>query len=238
MKRVYPTVAKLCLPMVLGGVLSCGNNATLLNPAFVNTLSGTYYPRTPGPNASFVLARAVNETREVVTFIVTVEKRELVRDEDGNPQFLDDGDGDPNTVGPPLTVDVLESRRLTTFPTGRAGELGVVFPCDDVAIIRIGLGENLLPTDAAVFVTGGGPAGAPGFGVPASDLNPLSLFAGNFNCGDTVIFRAIESTGVAGGVSVSAFLLPGSEQPSSFQGPNTFVNLEQFLETQVREGGP
>lgn len=230
MKHVYPTVAKLCLPLVLGGVLSCGNNATLLNPAFVNTLSGTYYPRTPGPNASFILVRAVNETREVVTFIVTVEKREFVRDENGNPQF-DDNDN-------PITRDVRESRRLTTFPTGRAGELGVVFPCDVSAIIRIGLGENLLPTDAAVFVGGGGPAGAPGFGVPASDLNPLSLAASNFNCGDTVIFRAIESVGVPGGVSVSAFLLPGSEQPSSFQGPNTFVNLEQFLETQVREGGP
>jgi hypothetical protein len=71
--------------------------------------------------------------------------------------------------------------------------------------------------------------------VPAGDLNPLLLEVGNFNCGDTIIFRAFVSTGAVGGVALQSFLLPGSEQPSIFRGPNTFVNLEQFLESQVRE---
>jgi hypothetical protein len=29
--------------------------------------------------------------------------------------------------------------------------------------------------------------------------------------------------------------LPGYEQPSVFSGPDTFVNYERFLETQVQE---
>lgn len=209
---------------------SCGNNASLFNPAFVNTLSGTYFPRTPGPGADFILVRAVNETAQNVNFIVTVERREFVLDNNGNPQYDENGN--------PITRNFLESRELNTFPTGRASELGVLFPCDVSPVLRIGLGETLLPTDAAVFVGGGGPAGAPGFGVPAAGLNPLSLFEGNFNCGDTVIFRAFTNTGVPGNVSIQVFLLPGSEQPFEFRGPNTFVNLQNFLETQVREQGP
>ncbi len=223
-------LAVVCMSVVTALGLSCGNGGGLLNPAFVNTLYGTYFPRTPGPSADFILVRVVNETTQVATFEVTVERRDFVLDDDGNPQYDDNGD--------PITRDFLERRELTTFPVGRASELGVLFPCDVSPVIRIGLGENLLPTDAAVFVGGGGPGGAPGFGVPAAGLNPLDLFAGNFNCGDTIIYRAITSTGVPGNVIVQSFLLPGSEQPSLFNGPNTFVNLQNFLETQVREEGP
>ncbi len=80
--------------------------------------------------------------------------------------------------------------------------------------------------------------GAAGFGVSAANLNPLQLFAGNFNCGDTIIFRAFRSTGLAGGVSLQSFLLPGSEQPSVFGGPSTFLNYAELLESQVREEEP
>ena len=102
----------------------------------------------------------------------------------------------------------------------------------------VGLGENLLPTDAAVFVGGGGVGGAEGFGVPAGDLYPLQLAVGNFNCGDTIIYQAFRTTGIAGGVALQSFLLPGSEQPSSFTGPSTFVNYEEYRESQIRSIEP
>lgn len=209
---------------------SCGNGAGLFNPAFVNTFQGGVFPLTPGPRADFVLVRTVNETPDLVTFIVTIERRVVDLDAEGNPQFDD--------VGNPVTSLVNETVRLNTVPGGRAAEMGVVFPCDVSPVTRVGLGENLLPSDAAAFVGGGGPAGSPGFGIPVGNLNPLDIADSNFNCGDTIIFRAIESTGVTGGIALESFLLPGSEQPSIFNGPNTFVNLQSFLESQIREDVP
>ena len=182
---------------------------------------------TPGPGAAFVLVRVVNETNQVVEFIVTIEREVLVVDEQGDFQQDDQGDF--------ITRPERETVRLTTDATGLATELGVLFPCGESPVTAVGLGENLLPTDAAIFVGGEGAGGATGFGVSAGNLNPLLLDVGNFNCGDTVIFRAFVSSGVAGGVALQSFLLPGSEQPSIFNGPDTFVNLEQFLESQVRE---
>ena len=99
------------------------------------------------------------------------------------------------------------------------------------------MGENLLQGDTAVFVDSEGIGGAAGFGVVAGDLNPLQL-PDNFNCGDTVIFRAFESSAVAGGVALQAYRLRSLNQPSIFSGPDTFVNLERFLESQVREDEP
>jgi hypothetical protein len=84
-------------------------------------------------------------------------------------------------------------------------------------------------------VGGEGAGGATGIGVRAESLNALSLAEGDFNCGDTVIFRAIVQTGLAGGIKLQSFLLPGYEQPRDFSGPSTFVNFQQFLETQVSE---
>ncbi len=205
----------------------CGVSSAVLNPAFVNTVSGGVVPVTPGPGADFILVRGHNDTSQPIEFIVTIEREVLVLDEEGNIQFDD--------LGNFVTQSVRQTVQLNTFPGGLTNDLGVVFPCAQSPITLVGLGENLLPTDAAVFVGGGGPAGIEGFGVTAENLNPLSLEAGNFNCGDTIIFDAIQSTGVPGGVAVTAFLLPGSEQPSVFQGPDTFVNLEQFLQSQVRE---
>ncbi len=205
----------------------CGVSSAVLNPAFVNTVVGGVVPVTPGPGADFILVRGHNDTNQPVEFIVTIEREVLVLDDNGNIQFDD--------LGNFVTQSVRRTVLLNTFPGGLTNDLGVVFPCKVSPVTLIGLGENLLPTDAAVFVDGGGAGGIEGFGVTAGNLNPLSLAAGNFNCGDTVIFEAIQSSSVPGGVALLAFLLPGSEQPSEFQGPNTFVNLEQFAQSQVRE---
>lgn len=207
-------------------VVGCGN-ATVFNPAFVNTVSGGIVPVTPGPGANFILVRVLNSTNQVLEFIVTIEREIPVLDADGNAQRDQDGNFITNTDR--------ESVRLNTGGTGNATELGILFPCDVSPVTKVGLGENLLPTDAAVFVGGGGAGGATGFGVPAGDLNPLDLFAGNFNCGDTIVFRAFVQTGKAGGIGLQSFLLPGFEQPSVFSGPDTFVNYERFLQTQLRE---
>ena len=206
---------------------ACGSTATVFNPAFLNTLSGGYLPVTPGPGAAFVLVRVVNDTTQVVEFVVTIEREVLVVDDDGN--FEQDEQGNFITVPERKTVNV------TTNATGLATDMGVLFPCGESPVTLVGLGANLLPTDAAVFVGGEGAGGAAGFGVPAGSLYPLSLKAGNFNCGDTIIFQAFVSTGVAGGVSLLSWLLPGSEQPDEFRGPDTFVNLEDYIESQVSE---
>ncbi len=223
--RLIP-VALLVLGMAPSG---CGN-AGILNPALINTFVGGVVPLTPGPTAAFVFVRCVNETDQPVEFIVTIQRNVLVTDDEGNFEV--------DELGQFVTRPERETVRLTTLPNGQARELGVLFACGESPVTHVGLGENLLPTDAAVFVGGLGVAGAEGFGVPADDLNPLQLFEGNFNCGDTIIFRAFRSTGLAGGVSLQSFLLPGSEQPSVFSGPSTFVNYAALLESQVREEEP
>ncbi len=226
--------ARIVLALLVAAVLitpGCGNGAAgVFNPAFINAVFGGFTPVTPGPGAAFVFVRAVNTTPEVVEFIVTIERLELVKDEDGNFQVDEEGNF--------ITEQVRETVRLSTFPTGQAAELGVLFPCGESPVTLVGLGDNLLPTDSAVFVGGEGPAGTGGFGVSAEGLNPLSLEAGNFNCGDTIIFRAFESRGQPGGVGLETLLLPGSEQPSEFPGHDTFVNYETFLESQRRDDDP
>ena len=206
-------------------VAGCGTTASIFNPAFVNPLLGGIVPVTPGPVAAFVLVRCVNETGQPVEFIVTIQRSLLVTDDEGVYQIDDDG----NFITRPERSTV----RLSTAAEGRASELGVLFPCGQSPITHVGLGENLEPTDAAVFVGGQGTGGAAGYGVAAGDLNPLQLEVDppNFVCGDTVIFRAFRSTAVAGGVALQSFLLPGSEQPSTFQGPSTFANVESYLQS-------
>ncbi len=211
--------------LLVGICAGCGNG--IFNPAFVNTFSGGVFPLTPGPGADFVLVRVVNETSQVAEFTVTIERDVIEVDDDGNPLVDDDG----NLITRPLR----ETKRLTTTNVSPANELGVLFDCSTSPINIVGLGENLLPTDAAVFIGGGGTGGMVGFGIPASTVNPLSRAAGNFGCGDTIIFRAILSTGVTGGVRIESFRLPGSTQPSNFSGPSTFVNLQAFLESQTPE---
>jgi hypothetical protein len=209
---------------------ACGGNVSIFNSAAVNTFVGGQTPVTPGPAAAFVLVRALNETGQIAEFIITIERDVLVRDDAGNLQV--------DELGSFITRPERETVRLTTGATGNATDMGVLFSCDESPIKLIGLGEDLLPTNAAVFVGGSGAGGTTGFGVTAGDLNPLSLESGNFNCGDTVIFRAFRSPGVAGGVDLQSFLLPGSEQPSIFTGPSTFSNLAAFLQSQIREDEP
>ena len=216
--------ASLALLLIAAG---CGGIGTFFNPAFINTANGGVVPVTPGPEADFILVRTVNATGQTVEFVVTIEREVLVLDENGSTQQDENGDF--------VTRKELRTVRLNTGATGNATEMGVLFPCSVTPITRIGLGENLLPTDAAVSVGGQGAGGAGGFGVPAGGLNPLDLYTGNFNCGDTVTFRAFQATGQAGGVGLEVFLLPGSEQPSVFSGPNTFVNFQAYLESLTPE---
>jgi len=225
--KVASLVTVLGSAALLLATTSCGSSFSLLNPAFVNTFSGGQVPVTPGPGAAFVLVRTVNQTDQNVEFIVTIERAVLVQDSTGNFQVDDQGNF--------VTVPERQTVRLNTGATGLANETGVLFPCGESPVTIVGLGEGLLPTDAAIFVGGAGAGGGVGFGVPAGSLNPLRLDVGNFNCGDTIVFRAFTSVGVAGGVALQTFLLPGSEQPSIFNGPSTFTNLADFLATQQQD---
>lgn len=233
MKTVF---AKIMAVALCGSVLTgCTGTASFLNPSFVNAFQGGQFPVTPGPNAAFVFVRCVNTTQNVVTFFVTAERTQLALDDQGRPQLSETGEL--------ITETVVENVELTTEPSGRASEQGYLFECANSTVDRVGLGENLLPGDAAVFIIDPGefdptnPLGAQiGNGIEASSVgvNPLSLAQNNFNCGDTIIFRAFNSTGSAGGVRVETFLLPGSEQPFNVS-RQTFLNYERFLENQVRE---
>jgi len=224
-KAVSTTVLIGCGALgLLVPAAGCESTATVFNPAFLNELYGGQVPVTPGPGAAFVLVRAINETDQNVEFIVTVEQEVLVVDEDGNYQQDDQG----NYITQPKRVTL----SLDTG-VGQASEGGLLFSCSPSPVTIVGLGKDLLPTDAAVFVGGEGAGGAAGFGVPAGGLNPLQWAAGNFDCGDTIIYRAFVSSGVVGGVALQVYLLRGSEQPDIFSGPDTFVNLANYLESQV-----
>lgn len=207
------------------GVLAYGcGNLGFFSPELINTLSGGVVPFTPGPAAAFVLVRAANETGQTAEFIVTIERSVRVLDDAGNVQ-LDD-------AGLIITRQERETRRLITGATGRAAEVGTLFPCGDTPVTVVGLGRNLDANDTAVFVGGGGATGAAGTGIPVGDLNPLQLSVGNFNCGDTIIFRAFVDRRIGGGVGLQTLLLPGSEQPDEFLLASTFANYAAFLEAQ------
>lgn len=216
--------------LAAGVALGVGCGSGVFNPAFVNSVSGGVFPIAPGPGADFVLVRGLNVTGQNVEFIVTIERDELVLDDGGNAQ-VDDG-------GNFITRSIRETVNLQTGPVGSSTDSGTLFPCDVSPVTIVGLGEDLLPTDAAIFVGGAGAGGQAGFGVTASGLNPLTLEAGNFACGDTIIFQAFQSVGVPGGIAIQAFLLEGSSQPSEFSGPDTFVNYQRFIESQEPEDEP
>ncbi len=211
--------------------LSCGDNLTLLNPSFLNFLEGGQVPITPGPNAAFVLVRVVNQTRgQAISFVVTAEIARAARDDEGQLQR------DEN--GAVVTELVMETHRVQTFPVGNASEAGVLFSCaaGAQAVERVGLGENLLPSDRGVFLNSAA-GGVAGLGVQAG-VNALNRTDGDFRCGDTVTFEVIDTIGVPGNVKVRSFLLQGELQPNQFAGPDTFRNFAQFLQTQVREEEP
>ena len=209
---------------VVAGLVAAGCSNT-----FVNLTSGGVFPLTPGPGADFVLVRVVNETNSNAEFIVTIEREVFQRDEDGNV-ILDE-------FSNPLTLSVRETKRLNTLVAAPGNEMGVLFPCSESPINLIGLGENLLPNDTAVFLGGGGAGFGAGSGVVVGNFQALSrlLPPTNVVCGDTVIFRAILSSRSVGTVKLESFLLPGFEQPDQFAGPNTFVNYQSFLESQLSD---
>lgn len=216
------------LTLVTGCVSQADDASDIFNPAFINTFWGGQFPLTPGPGAAYVMVRVVNETNQQVEFIVTIEREVLAVNENG--EFYQDATGNWVT----MTVQE-EPVSIQTTATGQSTEAGVLFTCSDSPVTVVGLGENLLPTDSAVFVDGDGAGGASGFGVPVGSLNPLTLASGNFNCGDTIIYQAFISTGQVGGVGLAVYLLPGSEQPDEFTGPDTFVNLQDYLAAQGGE---
>ncbi|MCH7873040.1 MAG: hypothetical protein IID33_15195 [Planctomycetes bacterium] len=220
--RFIRTLAPFALGtgLLLGG---CG----FFDPSFLNTFTGGIFPRTPGPNAAFVLVLGDNDTSRTVEFIVTIERNVLDLDDTGAAQIDENGQF--------LTEPVRETVRLCTPPGGGAQRLGTLFACGESPVTLVGLGENLLPTDRHVLVGGDCGTSAPGSGITVPNLNPLEIAVGNFNCGDTIIFQALEDSSVAGGISVRVLLLPGSEQPGTFSGPNTFANLTDFLDAQRRE---
>lgn len=221
-KRFQQTAAPLalCASLVFGG---CG----IFDPQFRSTVTGGEVPRTPGPNAAFVLVLGDNETDRTVEFIITIERNVLDLDDTGSAQLDENGQF--------LVKPVRETVRVCTPPGGGAQRLGTLFACGDEPVTLVGLGDDLQPTDRHILVGGDCDSSAPGTGITVPSLNPLQLSTGNFNCGDTIIFQALVNSAVAGGISVQVLLLPGSEQPSEFAGPNTFANLTSFLDAQRRE---
>jgi hypothetical protein len=202
-------------PMVTLLALAWGCASTLVfNPAFVNTATGDVFPLTPGDRAGFVLVRGNNSTPQAIEFVVTAER--LVLSEE-NP--------DETTV-------ITETYNLLTQPQNQANDLGVLIECP---VLRVGLGENIdRPQSEPGLFIGATAVGVGGFGVP-SGINPLDSEFGNFDCGDTIVYRAAEAGGSVGGVVVAAFVLDDETQPDQIQGIDTFVNTRTLIEEQQLE---
>lgn len=210
------TILVLTGTMFLNGGCDTPTQALIFNPAFVNTTRGGIVPLAPGAISGFVLVRATNETQNDIEFLVTAEfEREVV-----------------NEMGESTVLTERETVRLQTFAGSQVNEAGVLFDCTDLR--RIGLGEDLLRPDTEPGLFLGTIIGqVQGFAVP-SGLNPLDMNAGNFSCGDTVIFQVAQAGNEVGGVEVFSFVLDGDTQPVDFVGPQTFENVRFFLEEQAQ----
>ncbi len=207
MHKLNIAAGMVVLAWVGAGLLGC--NASLFNPSFVNQQTGDVYPLAPGARSSFILIRANNTTSRAIEFVITAERQAP----------------DPNN--PDATVTELETRRVFTRPVSGANDVGVLMDCP---VARIGLGEVLdqPQTEPGLFV-GAQAVGAGGFGVPPN-VNPLDASVGNFECGDTIVFRAAQSASVAGGVTVGAFVLDADTQPVVIRGLDTFLNARTLIE--------
>lgn len=194
-------------------ILAAGgcNPVLFLNPAFINTTTGSVFPLTPGDRAGFVLVRGNNATQDSIEFVVTAERQVIATDGSGE------------------TIIETQTFRLLTQPVQLANDIGVVIECP---VLRVGLGEDLNRpgTEPGVFV-GATAAGAGGFGIPAN-VNPLDASVGNFACGDTVVFQAAVAGNVVGGIAVASFVLDADSQPTEVIGPDTFVNMRTLIEQQ------
>lgn len=221
-----PVIRSLAITLAVSG---CG--VSVFNPAFVNSQSGGVHPVTPGPGAAFVLVRVVNDTVLDASFVVSIERSVLVRNEDGTPAVDD--------FGNPFTEDKVETKELDTVSTPPGNENGHLFPCGDSPVNVVGLGDDLADLNStAVFLRVPGSGGLQGFGISAREVPPLSREAGNFNCGDTIIFHAFSSQNSVGGVGLRSLLLRGEEQPAEFSGASTFETAQSVLETLIPENNP
>lgn len=202
--------------LAIGAAIATGCSPIFLNPSFINSTSGELFPLVPGPDNGLVLIRAVNNTSERLTFIITVERSTEITDTDGSAG----------------TITQAETVELFTQPEALSNEAGVLFECTaENPITRIGLGRNLNQpeTESGLFVGGFGDV-IPGFGVPGN-INPLANDppdVNNFKCGDTVIFQAIQSIAAPGGFRVKPFVLPYELQPEETV-RNTFRVAADFL---------
>jgi hypothetical protein len=213
--RMRKRRALLVLVGLAAGVLGCGDAGAIFNPSFLNYATGGVIPLTPGPASGFVLVRARNNTADAIEFIVTVEREVEVTP-------------DPGVDAPITTAIERETFRLITIPDNLANDVGILFDCP---VTRVGLGENIdrpaeepglfIGTEAGGFIQG--------FGVPGN-VNPLDTRAGNFACGDTVIFEASTRVGTVGNVSVASFVLPAENQPAAVSGPDTFNNARSLVD--------
>ncbi len=101
------------------------------------------------------------------------------------------------------------------------GDASLILPCP---VDRITLG-NLNDPNAIGFRVG----------IPGQQKIEVvwaqdPLVAGfSYNCGDTVIFQAIDDQNSSGGILVSTGLIGGASQTGPFTGPDTFANLEALL---------
>ena len=115
----------------------------------------------------------------------------------------------------------------TLRPISGANDLGVLVDCP---VVRIGLGEDLnRPTTSPGVFVGAEEVGVGGIGVPAN-VNPLDSDAGNFDCGDTIVFQAVEANNTSGGVVVRSYVLDDEAFTTNVQGSDTFVNARSLLE--------
>lgn len=193
----------------------CGD-PTLLNPAFVNSTQGTLFPVAPRPESGLILVRAVNTTTTAMSFLVTIERATIVEDVGGTGQS-----------------SLAQTTDVFTTPGAQANEAGTLFECTtENPISRIGLGENLnRPTSEPGLFVGGADDIVQGFGVPPN-INPLSSDQNDFQCGDTVIYRVLESNSAPGGFKVEAFVIAWETQGPTVR--NTFGVAGEFL----NGGGP
>ncbi|MCP4590312.1 MAG: hypothetical protein GY842_06190 [bacterium] len=196
---------------VIAACVGCGDNATFLSPSFINYAVGGIVPLVPGADSGFILVRVVNNTPNNIRFVVTAEREVTTIGDDGVE-----------------TVSLeTETVRLQTFPANLANESGILFNCP---VRRVGLGENIdFPTSDPGLFIGAIPGENEGFGVPGY-TNPLSAQAGNFACGDTLIFETSVQAGTVGNVRVLPYILDAGEQPDQVTGPDTFGNARTVIE--------
>jgi len=109
-------------------------------------------------------------------------------------------------------------------PVQAGTERGVVIPCP---VNEIGLGSLTDPAQAALDFTV--PEGGK-ISVPASAF-PFTLVNGvDYVCGDAVLITIINARNSPFMVTVVPSRIAGSTQTGPFSGPDTFANLDRFLQ--------